>query len=178
VNFGVAPAVDFRIALDVALASQPNRYRFSGEHKYGTNGTERIDETYTLSSFTITPTVLASLRLNLGSIYTMAFGFRAGIDIPAGYGDGWVMACGNSETTPGSWTRDKAVTYKGTGDWDSPVFALIGPEVSLLSFRFGEKREMELESSQGLILPVGKDVAFHTGLAFRYLFLPQPAAPD
>jgi len=113
--------------------------------------------------------VLASLRLSLGSIYTMAFGFREGVDIPADYGDSEIAGCYQSGTSyPYACS---AKMFKGDSEADSAVLAVIGPEVSFLSFRFGDKREMELESWQGLIMPVGRQFAFNTGIGFRYLFL-------
>jgi len=63
-------------------------------------------------------------------------------------------------------------SFVGTWSATHSVLGHLGPEISLLSFRFGEKREMELEIWQGLLLPLGTTYAsFHQGVTFRCLFL-------
>jgi hypothetical protein len=127
-NFGLAPAVDFRASLQVGVGG-------------GIQG-----------RFAFAPSALVGLRFNLGSIYTMAVGFRAGVAI------GEAPGSGDPGYVDGS---------------SSAVVPHFGPEVSILSFRFGESREFELDASAVLLIPTGNfdGPGVHTDLTFRYLFL-------
>jgi hypothetical protein len=171
------PAVDFRVALDVGIESVDGRWNRAGGPDTASGCTSCSSTSYEAeywNTLAIIPSIAPSLRLNLGSIYSMAFGFRAGFEVlldTAPYESKVSCSCYGSSTS---------CSYSSRCDQDmesaGEILAHVGPEWSLLSFRMGAKREMELEFWQGIIVPVDPRgrVAYNQGLSFRYLFLGDP----
>ncbi len=88
----------------------------------------------------VMPGVRPSFRFNLGSVYTIWLGFaaRAGLGVPLDGGE------------------------------EAGLLLLYGPELSLLSFRFGERQQLEFDVDGGAFLP--PIWGARAGLALRYLF--------
>jgi hypothetical protein len=156
-NVGLAPEVDFRVAVDVAFESIEGVWKFGGPRSSPNAVSYCADPLWIESgksygaAAAIAPSVVPSLRFNLGSVYSMVVGFRLGLSVLPFAGDYIETIC----YTP-----------------RSSVLAVVGPEWSVGSFRFGEKREFELELWQGILVPVEpRATAYHMGLSFRYLFL-------
>jgi hypothetical protein len=121
INLGLAPAADFRVTgfFGGMWGNDFPYYQVGGQ---------------------------AAIRVNIGSTYSMEFGFQGGA----------AFFSGNSLIYP---------------------FAFFGPEASVLSFRFGEQRQIEVGVRQGMTFFAGDDfiAVYEQGLTFTYLFM--PAAP-
>jgi hypothetical protein len=86
----------------------------------------------------------ASLRLNIGSVYAIVLGVNTGV----------------------RWTD------QGIGDYRSNDLGMfLGPEVSLLNFRFGQKRDFELAVVQGYAASI---TSAHAGASYTSA----PHGPD
>jgi len=155
-SYAVSPAVDLRIVPRLALGYDPVEWTYSDKVDPTLNGNPQEN---TLS---FVPSVLVALRLNLTADYSMMIGFRAGAEILA--------AGARDESGDAPTATSSTASYNGTQTPNAIVLAHWGPELSLLTFRFGAAREFEVECWQGLL--IAKMPSLQMGLGLRYLLLP------
>jgi hypothetical protein len=165
VNLALTPLVDVRLAASLAAGSFATT---AWEEECATPGgqlffVQQWSHGDRLNAFALVPTGLFSVRFNLTSFYAIALGFRAGAVLYPDPPGGEATACGveTGKASPRLW---------------------FAPELSLLSFRFGDRRELEIESSGGLLLPTegagtkehalpGNGPGGYVGVTFHYLFV-------
>jgi hypothetical protein len=160
VSSGISPEVDLRIVPRLALGSVPLEWTFSGTVKQSPDWNPYApDGSPQENTFSVTPSALVALRLNLTAVYSMMLGLRAGAELFAA-----------AEQTVNGEALDSTLVYSGTQSPSVIVLPHWGPELSLLNFSFGAKRELEIECWQGLLIAAMP--SFHLGLGVRYLVLP------
>jgi hypothetical protein len=108
--------------------------------------------------------VSAGFRFNLGSTYTMGLGLRGGVCVISG-ASGPVNNYGSAASGSGA----------------APFF---GPELSLIGFRFGERRQYSIElagrfgfyffSGDSSGFSTAEDLSVESAISFSYLFLDPP----
>jgi len=93
-----------------------------------------------------------SLRFNIGSVYAIVVGANTGVR--------W--------TKYGSCLDASGAKYSCEGP--SEVGMFLGPEVSLLNFRFGQKRHLEMAAIQGCAVPLHGTSIFYNTFVFSMLW--------
>ena len=165
VSFALTPLVDVRFAASLAAGSFATT---AWQEECSTPGgqfffVQQWSHGDRLNGSALVPTGLFSVQLHLTSFYAIALGFRAGAVLYADPPGGEATACGveTGKASPRLW---------------------LAPEVSLLSIRLGDRRQLEIESAGGILLPTegaaqkahglpGNPIGGYAGVAFHYLFL-------
>ena len=159
-SYALSPVVDLRLAPRLALGSVPLERTFSGTWTDASDPTPSNDPgAPQQDTLAFVPSALLAVRFNLTDVYSLMLGFRAGAEIYS-----------VSASDEGGDALDGKLHYVGTLTPRAKVLPHVGPELSFLSFRFGAKRELELECWQGLLIDTIP--AFQLGLSGRYSFFP------